>query len=628
MSGITGFINKDKSNTDIDKLKKMTDSIIHRGPNAEAHLCVKNIALGHRTMENRPMQSTNSEFAIVCNGEIYNRNEIKKELNQYGAKFHNETDSDIIIESYRFWGADCLNKFNGVWAFVLWDRIKNQLFISRDRFAVKPLYILDRSDIFMFASEAKAILATEPDENIPDLISVYRYITQSVPDTVDERSWYENIKIFPAASYALYNLETHEYIIKKFWEPDYQKFYEKWIKGKKPFTTFKDLFDNAVGIRLPLGGNVGTCLSGGLDSSAVVGCCNKAHDTTVKTFSSCFEDKDCDEREYINAANRFYKTIPHMVFPDSSPSGFADDFKKIIHHMDAPPSSASLYAQYKVYEEVGKHVSVVLNGQGSDELFGGYEDVLNPYLRKLIEGGSRLKAMKATSDIMSESIFFDFNGVSTDVAVRIFGLSNIEKLMIKMQKNASKSAYYIRMQPRCTEAFQNSAGKTSYTGMLTDFPDEISRIGCKHLLQTFIPRLCRNEDANAMCFSVEARLPFLDYRIVEFALALDSSHKVNGKWQKWIIRKALKKYLPLKICRRRNKMGFHAPFFRWLRESNEREEFKQIIFSLAERNIVPKQTIESHYETHMNGKANLEGILFRFLVLELWLRTCKFTKIE
>ncbi len=231
MCGIAGFINKNGEDADVQKLKRMTDAVAHRGPDAEGQLCEGNVALGHRRLSiidlsedgRQPMESTDGRFVITFNGEIYNYKELKEELSACGAVFANDTDTEVIIEAYRRWGVDCLERFNGMWAFVMFDRSQQELFISRDRFAVKPLYILDRKDLFMFASEPKAIIAAESEENIPDLVQVYRFLKSGIPEDIDERSWYENIKQFPAAFYGIYSLKTNSLQVNPYWQPDVEQ---------------------------------------------------------------------------------------------------------------------------------------------------------------------------------------------------------------------------------------------------------------------------------------------------------------------------------------------------------------------------------------------------------------------
>ena len=545
-----------------------------------------------------------------------------------GASFSNHTDTEVIMEAYRIWGTECLSRFNGMWAFALLDREKREILFSRDRFAVKPLYILDRDDLFMFASEAKAVIAVQPEENIPDLVQVYRFISGAAPEDIDARSWYANIKRFPAASYGIYSLDSNQFEVKRYWEPDIKQFRQKWVDDRDPIRTFRELFDDAVRLRLRADVEIGTCLSGGLDSSAIVGCCKKRHGVTMRTFSSRYQDKSCDEGDFIDSVNRFTESNAVPIYPDNRPSSFLDSFREINRNHDGPSGGASLYSQYCVFREVGRHVKVVLDGQGADELFGGYAGFLVPALRNAAKGKPRTAVLKTLQNLVAENSFIDAAQLSADFMVRLFGIRNYVDLCKKTEKEVSGQLAQLRSQPRFTNEFSSLISDAPLLSVPCKDADQITQMCLDETLVTSIPQLCHNEDSNSMDFSVEVRMPFLDYRIVEFALALDASYKVSGVWQKWIIRKALKEYLPVKVRRRRNKMGYPAPFFRWLRESDEKEDFRQIIFDFAERNIVPAETIQSHYAAHMSGKANMEAILYRYLALELWLRTCKFDQIS
>lgn len=635
MCGIAGFINKNGEDADVQKLKRMTDAVAHRGPDAEGQLCEGNVALGHRRLSiidlsedgRQPMESTDGRFVITFNGEIYNYKELKEELSACGAVFANDTDTEVIIEAYRRWGVDCLERFNGMWAFVMFDRSQQELFISRDRFAVKPLYILDRKDLFMFASEPKAIIAAEPEENIPDLVQVYRFLKSGIPEDIDERSWYENIKQFPAAFYGIYSLKTNSLQVNPYWQPDVEQFKKKWIDGRDPIATFKELFDDAVKIRLRADVEVGTCLSGGLDSSAIVGCCKKRHGVTMRTFSSCYEDKSCDEKDFIDSVNRFTGSKPVPIFPDEKLVPFVEAFQEINKNHDGPAGGASLYSQYRVFERVGQQVKVVLDGQGADELFCGYGGALKLALRRQAKTASRASMVKILQNVISENSFLDISQLSTELGIRVLGIDFYTDWVRRVKKEKAERNAQWRGRLPFTKSFSALIQDQPTLSVGRQSDDEITQWCLNSLLITFIPHLCHNEDGNSMNFSVEVRMPFLDYRIVEFALALDSSYKVKGIWQKWIVRKALREYLPVKVRRRRSKMGYPAPFFRWLKESEEKDEFREIIFSFAERNMVPLETIEARYTAHMSGKANTELILFRYLVLELWLRTCNFDKI-
>ena len=630
MCGIAGWIYKNQNQkAEKERIKKMTDAIAHRGPDAEGAFLENNVALGHRRLSiidlsedgNQPMFSHDDAYVIVFNGEIYNYLELKEELIKLGAIFKNNTDTEVIIEAYRYWGQECVKRFNGMWAFCLYDKEKNDCFLSRDRFGIKPLYILDRGDVFAFASEAKAILAGFPEENIPDYDMVYRYLWGGVLEDQDEKTFYRNIKRFEQSYSMIYHLDTNQYEKVRYWKVDEEEFRKKWIIGKDPVKTCKELLEDSVKLRMRADVEVGSCLSGGLDSSAIVGICKKKFGLTMHTFSSIYSDKDCNEKEYIDAVNSFNQTIPHLIYPEPEKNSLLDAFQKILYHHDGPNSGASLYSQYSVMQGIHGNVKVVLDGQGADELFGGYLAYYGDRLLDILRENtwrSRLAAIK-TMAILTKQWPWVISSIQSDAMVQALGMKQYRKMIKKY-----KQQEIIRIggnHPLFTKEFIESVNKevsfseNKITGVLN------SRL-CKEVIKDSIPELLHNEDGNSMAFSIESRVPFLDYRLVEFGLVLDSKYKIRNEWTKWIIRQSCKEYLPKKVARRKNKMGFPAPFARWLRECEEKEQMKELIYALGERNIVPKETIDFYYQEHMSKKADRNQMLYKFMVLEMWLRTC------
>ncbi|MBR4093190.1 MAG: asparagine synthase (glutamine-hydrolyzing) [Oscillospiraceae bacterium] len=635
MCGIAGFINKEKSvKADFPKIKAMTDSIVHRGPDDEGQYVNENIALGHRRLsiidlsENgkQPMYSHDERYIIVFNGEIYNYIELKEELVNLGALFTNDTDTQVIIEAYRFWGKDCVKKFNGMWAFCLYDTVENIIFLSRDRFGIKPLYFINRDDVFAFGSEIKAILAAFPEENIPNETMLYRYLYLGGEDR-DEMTFYKNVLSFQRAGCMIYNLDSREITEWKYWQADYDEFYNKWIKGKDPEKTFSELFEDAVRIRLRADVEVGACLSGGIDSSAIVGVCSKISDKKIHTFSSIYEDKECNEKRYIDDVNALCNTIPHPIYPDDNSDNLIEAFKKIIYHHDGPNVGASLYSQYSVFKGVYGNVKVVLDGQGSDELFAGYIPYYANHISDMVsEKKSYFKTIR-TLAIMAEEWPEMVGRIHAESAVDVIGSGLYNYIMRKSQSKAegiqTVPVYLAGNNHLFSEDFLEKVDKNiDYKKGQYQSPSKLNSILGEHVMTSSIPALLHNEDGNSMAFSIESRVPFLDYRIVEFALALDGKYKIKNEWTKWIVRKTCRKYIPESVYKRRNKMGYPAPFARWVKECSEKDKMKEIIFSFAERNIVPKKTIEFYYNGHMENKFDSNALLYKILCCELWLRTC------
>ncbi len=629
MCGIAGYIDISKKyKADRNLVKKMTDKLIHRGPDAEGQWADEYVALGHRRLSiidldaksNQPLVSFDGRYVITFNGEIYNYIEIRKRLLEKGAVFKTNGDAEVIVEAYRMYGTSCINQFNGMWSFVLYDVEKQKIIICRDRFGIKPLYTIHNSDVFAFASEIKAITAAFPEENIPNETCIYRYLLGSVNEDMDEKCFYKNVKIFPSAHYMVYDLRNHKKTYKRYWEVDERVFYDKWIKGKDPVRTFKRLFESAVGLRLRADVEVGACLSGGLDSSAIVGCASKKYGRKMHTFSSIYMDKECNEESYIRKVNEKWNTIPHYIKPDNYEKNFSKYIEDLTYHHDQPTGGASLYSQYMVMKGVQGKVKVVLDGQGADELFAGYISYYADYISDLIDRNtfiSRCKAIKILA-IMKKEWPDIIESVSTDTIVKLVGLKNsflfqnenkIKDLKIKRSAQLFTNDFLKKVNADCKEKEIQCSSKLN------------TRL-CNDVLHSSIPSLLHNEDGNSMAFSIESRVPFLDYRIVEFALALDGKYKIRNQWTKWIIRRACKEYLPKEIVRRKNKMGFPAPFARWLREGSRKEEIAKVIYQFGERNIVPKETIAQFYQAHINTGADYSNILFRFYSMELWLRMC------
>lgn len=629
MCGIAGYINKSNKYRPSRKLvKKMTDQMIHRGPDAEGQWADERVALGHRRLSiidldaksNQPMFSHDGKYVITFNGEIYNYIELKKELSDQGAVFKTNCDTEVIIEAYRAYGLRCFNLFNGMWGLVLYDIEEQKIIVSRDRFGIKPVYTLENEDVFAFASEIKALTAAFPEENIPNETWIYRYLSGAVNEDTDDKCFYRNIKIFPAAHYMVYDLKEHSKKYKSYWEVNEQLFYDKWIKGKNPVKTFRALFESAVELRLRADVEVGACLSGGLDSSAIVGCASGKFGKRMHTFSSIYTDKECNEESYIRKVNEKWNAMPHYIKPDDYEENFTKYIADLTYHHDQPTASASLYSQYMVMKGVQGNVKVVLDGQGADELFAGYIPYYSYYIADLMNKKTlraKCKAIKMLVIVKKE--WPDVIGaVSTDTIVRLVGLKNSflfqnEKRIqgLKVKRNAQLF----------TDEFMDKVND-DYQRKEIPCSSELNTRLCNDVLNKSIPALLHNEDGNSMAFSIESRVPFLDYRIVEFAIALDGKYKIKNQWTKWIIRKACREYLPKEIVKRKNKMGFPAPFARWLREGRSKEEIREVIYAFGVRRIVPTETIDRFYRAHMDGEMDFSDILFKFYNMELWLRTC------
>lgn len=629
MCGIAGIYKKNGIREEDNKsIHMMSKCLAHRGPDAEGFWNDNNICLAHRRLSiidrseksNQPMVSSDENYVIVFNGEIYNYIEIKNQLITQGVAFNTNGDTEVILEAYKIYDVECFKMFNGMWSIAIYDVNKNKLILCRDRFGVKPLFYIYDDNSLIFSSEIGAIISTFPQYRVPYRRSIYRYLLDGINEDSDETTFYESIKSFPPSYYMIIDFNKDKRIKERYWEVDIDAFEKKWIKGKNPYRTFKELFEDAVSIRLRSDVEVGVCLSGGLDSSSILGCAARLSNKPIQTFSSIYDDPECNEERYIRDANEMCGAIQHYVKPDYDEGEFIKHLKKIVFHHGQPVNGASLYSQYKVMEMAGENVRVVLDGQGADELFAGYLYYFSYFIRGLLEQNDLMSRYKAIKELVIVKKYWPemIKSIGTDDVVRAVGIKHSvlfqDSNQIKQCKDERKLSF-----------FSNSFIKSIEAGPYNDeykikCPSSLNAKLCADLMRDSIPSLLHNEDGNAMAFSVESRIPFLDYRIVEFALALDAKYKIRNVWTKWIVRKSLREYLPKNVVKRKNKMGFPAPFNRWLISGKCREEYKTLIFDFAKRNIVPEETVEFLYNAHMEIKADYSDLLFKYVCLELWCR--------
>ncbi len=625
MCGIAGIIKKKNIKVNKEEIQVMNNTISHRGPDAEGIYIDHTVAFGHRRLSivdlsesgNQPMISHDQKYVLIFNGEIYNYIEIKEYLRKKGVKFMTETDTEVIIEAYRFWGMNCTKKFNGMWSLALYDKEKHQIFFSRDRFGVKPLYIYESDDEFIFASEIKSITIIRPEQKIVDIVQMARYLAGYQED-MDERTFYQNIHNFPKSHNMLYHLDTDEQEYQKYWEINVQRFKKKW-RYDNPYQKFLELLEDAIRIRLRADVKVGASLSGGLDSSTIVGIVSKKFHIKMHTFSSVYKEKSCNEKEYIDCMNQHADTIPHYIYPDQS-GNIIQDMEEMLYYHDGPCFSASPYSGYCVYRGVGEHVKVMLDGQGADELFGGYLFFYTAKLKEVLREDDWKSRARAVKLIMS--IHRVYPEMAKTLIDRLLmskgGLLGKQWKWLKRKMNKKvlpQSGTKIKYRKEFAQ-IDLKIGSQTNDSIINELDQELNL----QLQYRTLPRILHDVDRNSMARSLEVRLPFLDYRLVEFSYTLSDEDKIRGSFTKYIMRKSCKKYLPEKIYNRRNKMGFPAPFDKWLRDERFRSEIKKYLDDFKSRNIVDTNFLERCYREHLLEKKNWEEYLFRFMMLEMWLQ--------
>ncbi|MCK5475605.1 MAG: asparagine synthase (glutamine-hydrolyzing) [Candidatus Pacebacteria bacterium] len=628
MCGITGIYNLNGNSVNRDTIKKMTDLIAHRGPDGEGFYVKKNIGFGHRRLAiidlsetgHQPMHNEDGSIWITYNGEIYNYIELRKELRQKGHIFKSETDTEVIIHAYEQWGEKCLDKFNGMFAFAIWDEKKEQLFCARDRFGIKPFYYFFDGKRFVFASEIKAIISLPFFKKEPNEKLIYDYLTFGVLDHTD-KTFFKNVNHLKSSHYLI--LGKNRFKIKRYYQLPLNtklgKFKEE--KCQEYSQRFLELFEDSVKLRLRSDVSVGSCLSGGLDSSSIVCIADKIFrgkefdkntiEKRQKTFSSCFEDERFDERKYIQEIVKNTKVQKNFVFP--SGEKLWTEIDNLIWHQEEPFGSTSIYAQWNVMKAAKENnTKVLLDGQGGDELLAGYLPYFGPYLNQLLINGrffrlfdEILKAKDNSQQSFKKLAFYPLKGMGMFLP-HFFRLFLRKRMLQELNFiNADFADLY-------KERENINVKKGNRINLQKMLWENGVNIGLKSLL--------RYEDKNSMAFSVETRLPFLDYRVVEYAFSLPACYKIHDGWTKYLLRVNSKNPIPEKIRWRRDKMGFVTPEIIWLR--NNKSRIKEIFKSkdFRSNDYVDQKLILDKIDNFLYNKDVGVSELWRFINLELWLK--------
>jgi len=532
------------------KVKSMTDAIAHRGPDGEGVWESVNgkVVLGHRRLaiidlsdlSKQPMMDASGKFVIVFNGEIYNFCELKEDLINQGVSFFSHSDTEVLLSLYIKYGEDCLSMLDGMFAFAIYDVEKNKLFCGRDRFGEKPFYYVVRDGLLVFGSEIKSIKAYFADLEI-DFSKVQSYIDGSLKFG-DLDTPFKEVKTLNPASFMV--VDASGVFIKKYWDIDLNK---KTILGsdEEYYIRFRELFMKSVKIRLRSDVPVGSSLSGGLDSSAVVGSFANLGVVDNHTFSARFKSSK-DEGKWINDVVSQHNLNSHEIWP--AELGLIDDIEKITWHNEFPLASGSVYAQWCVMSVPRKFgVKVLLDGQGADEYLCGYDELKYYAIWDLFHKG------ELNSFLNEKKYFDDYYGSHGKLGFMFLFDGILNK--IGLRRKVYNHGYTLKEQ-------------------------------LKYYTQNKLGELLRYADRNSMASSIEVRLPFLSHELVEFVFSIpDSMIYRNGK-TKHILRESLKSILPDSVYNRTNKIGFASPQNDWVNSEVFQEKYKNTIPVLHEVGLV------------------------------------------
>ena len=620
MCGICGFIRIKKSESDSETLLKMGNTIRHRGPDAHGEYIDDDIGLAHRRLSiidlsvsgNQPMFSNDGIIVLVFNGEIYNFQELRQEALNRGYQFKTRTDTEVIIALYQFYGSGLLDKLNGMFAFALWDKSKKLLFMARDRLGKKPLYFYENGNQFIFSSEIKSILAYPGVEKEVRTDAVYDFFTyQYIPDP---KTIFANIHKLEPGHY----MELQDGKIKKrqYWD---LTFTEPTASSEEEITEeLYNLINQSVQDRMVSDVPLGAFLSGGIDSSAVVGMMAKSQTKPVITCSIGFDSEKFDEIEYAREIANLFGTDHHEFTVKSTVN---DRLKEIVSFFDEPFADPSLVPTFFVSELARQEVTVALAGDGGDENFAGYSkyaiDDTENRIRRMIPSGLRRNVLPLIKGLLPDFNHPLFNKAHTLLNTLTtspdygFFLSNAffrdEMWQQIIRDDFRKQLSDYHPATLTLNHYKNADSNDHLSSILyTDF-------------KTYLPGdILVKVDRMSMANSLEVRAPLLDYRVVEYVAGISSRLKLKNGEKKHILKKCFSKLLPGEILYRK-KMGFSTPLAEWFRG-----EIKDLsmLYLLADDNGISNffkpEKINELWQLHQSGRFDFSTELWSFLMFEMW----------
>lgn len=620
MCGIAGIVDINPGSISLDRLKRMTDVIDHRGPDGEGlWISPSNqVALGHRRLSiidlsdsgKQPM-SYLSRYTITFNGEIYNYIEIRESLKKKGYVFHSSSDTEVLLALYDATKERCLDLLDGMFSFAIWDQEENTLFFARDRFGEKPFhYAYKKGAYFVFGSEMKELWAYGI-EKVVNYGMLYRYLTNN--ELLNQQNlaetFYEGVSRLEAAHYGKLHLPDLSLKITRYWNLNIQQ-PDTVISIATAQDKFRELFTTSVKRRLRSDVPVGSSLSGGLDSSLVV-CIidelNKGQEIRQNTFSARFPGFKKDEGNFMQMVINKTNVSPHFTFPDEN--DLIKNLHKLIWHQEEPFGSASIFVQYEVMKLAKENnVTVLLDGQGADEILAGYHTYYYPYFRELRKKGKQVYN-KQLSHYQQLQESGPMNAVQYKPGVKswmreILPDSVVRKVKELQLKQAHKKAPFLSK-----DFFEANLKDNAYSQQVVF--DSLNQALYESTMGSGLQELLRYADRNSMAHSREVRLPFLSHELVEFLFTLPAHFKINNGWTKFIMRETFDDVLPTEIAWRKDKIGYEPPQKSWMENKQLQEMVRGYEEKLIQEKILDANCVSaknSHF-TDRNWQILMSGSL-------------------
>lgn len=607
------------------------DIVAHRGPDGrgwrEFASCAGPVTLGHRRLAIidvsdaglQPMADPSGRYWMVFNGEIYNYIELREEMRAKGETFVSESDSEVLLRAFMLWGADCLPRLRGMFAFLIWDERDKTLFAARDRYGIKPLYMTATRQGVAFASEIKQLLGLPGVTGRMNIARVHDFLASGIADHTAQ-TMFDGVGQIRGGEYATVAAAGSDPLVigVKRWYPPAADELE--LTEAEAAERFRSLLTDSVRLHLRSDVPVGSCLSGGLDSSAIV-CLmsdmmgSDAGGAKVNTVSACYAEKSVDEKPFMDAVVSHAHTQPHFIFPRAE-----DVFQRasdITWHQDEPFGSTSIFAQWCVFEEARRvGVKVMLDGQGADEQLAGYHGSFSYYiadLRRRRQFGQLLRTMIERKRYHGTSLTEQMRNHALPLLPHGFtGL--LRRKHRQITQHDWLGTDIVRAHGNPGTAFQLASDELGLPPV-TDI-----RSLCMTLTYgSNLAMLLHWEDRNSMAHSIEARVPFLDHPLVEFDLALGNDHKIVGGDTKRVLRSGMAGILPEVIKERRDKLGFATPEQIWFRGPLRPLIEKGIENTLARYpGLLNADAVRAMAKEMLDGERNLDFTLWRIVNLGIW----------
>ncbi len=560
-------------------------------------------------------------YHVVFNGEIYNYRELRAELAAAGYEFQSEGDTEVIPAAYDHWGEDCLAHFRGMFAFCLWDREKGVLFVARDRFGIKPLYYFVSDRGVALASEIKQFAGLKAFRAKANYRRVVEFLAYGAQDHTVDTMW-EGVQQLRGGQCVTLDANG--------WKAPgglpIRQWYE--LRPAEPFmgtfeeatARYREIFLETVALHLRSDVPLGSCLSGGMDSSAIVCAMNgmlkqEGRGEIQNTFSCCFDEPDCDERPFMRAVEEFTGARPHHIFPKPQESLAA--LEQMIWHQDEPVNNASVFSQFTLFRRVKEEgVKVVLDGQGGDEQLASYPQFFGPHLLGMLARGRFAGAAHETRR------FRELHGWTlTDTAKSLLFWFGPEwaGALSRSRKQRLRQPAWLAWDALAARGIELDAPWGRQPGARAPVTTEwLSRV---MLTVTTLPMLLHWEDRNSMAHSIEARVPFLDHRLIEFTLSLPDAFKTQDGITKRILKSAMRDAMPTKVIDRTDKKGFATPEERWLR-SDTTGMFRASLLATAHENpqVLSVSGVEAEFDLFLNRRKPYTNEFWRMITLGVWAR--------